>query len=132
MPPAVMWGDYWMQSKFEAAFAGIGFMTGSDPDATDYFDSRSSNVQGGAGQNTFQYKNPEVDELLAKGASTLKAEERQTIYRRLQEIIRDDLVFLPIFQFAQVEGTKKGLVGFDPNVNVRCNTWNVGEWYWAT
>jgi peptide/nickel transport system substrate-binding protein len=78
MPAAVMWGDYWTQSKFEAAFAGIGFMTGPDPDATDYF------------------------------------------------------VFLPVVQYAQVEGTKKGLMGFEPNLNVRCNTWNVNEWYWAT
>jgi peptide/nickel transport system substrate-binding protein len=132
MPPAVMWGAYWMQSKFEAAFAGMNFTTGPDPDATDYFDSRSINAQGGAGQNTFQYKNAEVDELLAKGATTLKVEERLAIYRKLQAIIREDLVFLPIFQYTSVEGTKKGLVGLNPNVNVRCNTWNVSEWYWAT
>jgi peptide/nickel transport system substrate-binding protein len=132
MPPAVMWGDYWMQSKFEAAFAGIDFMTGPDPDVADYFHSHSINAQGGAGQNTFQYKNPKVDQLLAKGAATLKAGERLAIYQKLQAIIRDDLVFLPIFQYAQVEGTKKGLMGFNPNINVRCNTWNVSEWYWAT
>ena len=28
LPPAVMWGDFWMQSKFESAFAGIAFLTG--------------------------------------------------------------------------------------------------------
>jgi peptide/nickel transport system substrate-binding protein len=132
LPPAVMWGDFWMQSKFEAAFAGIAFLTGPDPDASDYFSSHSINAQGGAGQNTFQYKNKEVDELLAKGATTLRHDDRLAIYKKLQAIIRDDLVFLPVFQFTQVEGTKKGLMGFAPNINVRCNTWNVSEWYWAT
>jgi peptide/nickel transport system substrate-binding protein len=132
MPPAVMWGDFWMQSKFESAFAGIAFLTGPDPDASDYFESHSINAQGGAGQNTFQYKNKEVDDLLAKGATTLRHDDRLAIYKKLQAIIRDDLVFLPVFQYTQVEGTKKGLMGFAPNINVRCNTWNVSEWYWAT
>jgi peptide/nickel transport system substrate-binding protein len=27
LPPVVMWGDYWMQSKFSTAIAGIDFMT---------------------------------------------------------------------------------------------------------
>jgi ABC-type transport system substrate-binding protein len=49
IPPAVMWGACWMQSKFEAAFAGMDFVTGPDPDATDYFHSCSINAQGGAG-----------------------------------------------------------------------------------
>ncbi|MFO1061275.1 MAG: peptide ABC transporter substrate-binding protein [Dongiaceae bacterium] len=132
LPPAVMWGDYWMQSKFESAFAGIAFLTGPDPDASDYFSSKAINAKGGAGQNTFQYANPKLDELLAKGATTLRLDERQKIYREIQSIIRDDLPYLPIFQYAQVEGTKKGLMGFKPSVNVRCNTWNVNEWYWAT
>ena len=132
LPPAVMWGDYWMQSKFESAFAGIAFLTGPDPDASDYFSSKAINAKGGAGQNTFQYANPKMDDLLAKGATTLRLDERQKIYREIQSIIRDDLPYLPIFQYAQVEGTKKGLMGFKPSVNVRCNTWNVNEWYWAT
>jgi peptide/nickel transport system substrate-binding protein len=132
LPPAVMWGEHWMQSQFDTAFAGIAFLTGPDPDASDYFDSRAINAQGGAGQNTFQYKNEEIDKLLQKGATTLRIEERQEVYKQVQAIIRDDLPFLPIFQYAQVEGTKAGLMGFTPNINVRCNTWNVNEWYWAS
>lgn len=132
LPPAVMWGDFWMQSKFESAFAGIAFLTGPDPDASDYFSSKAINVQGGAGQNTFQYKNAEIDDLLVKGATTLRQDQRAEIYKKIQAIIRDDLPFLPIFQYAVVEGTKKGLMGFQPTVNIRCNTWNVNTWYWAT
>ena len=52
LPPAVMWGDYWMQSKFETAMVGIGFMIGPDPDASDFFSSKSIGAKGGTGQNT--------------------------------------------------------------------------------
>ena len=46
-------------------------MTGPDPDVTIYYASKAIPAKGGAGQNTMQYANPEVDELLAEGATTL-------------------------------------------------------------
>ncbi len=45
---------------------------------------------------------------------------------------RRDLPYLPIFQYAQVEGTKAGLQGFKPNIYVQMNTYNCNQWYWAT
>ncbi len=68
LPAAVMWGDYWIKSQFETAIVGINFMVGPDPDASDYFSSASIAVKTGAGQNTMQYSNPEVDQLLQDGA----------------------------------------------------------------
>ena len=41
----------------------------------------------------------------------------------------DDLPYLPIFQYAQVEGTKTGLQGFKPNVFVQMNTYNCNQWF---
>ncbi|HEX6016153.1 MAG TPA: peptide ABC transporter substrate-binding protein, partial [Geminicoccaceae bacterium] len=131
LPPAVMWGDYWMQSKFETAMVGIGFMIGPDPDASDFLASKSIGAQGGTGQNTCQYSSPEVDKLLQEGASTFDRDKRAQIYRRMQEVTRHDLPYLPIFQYAQVEGTKTGLQGFKPNVFVQMNTYNCNQWYWA-
>jgi peptide/nickel transport system substrate-binding protein len=40
--------------------------------------------------------------------------------------------FLPIFQYTMVEGTKSNLVGYEPNVNVRSNCWNIRVWYWTS
>ncbi len=131
-PAAVMWGENWMQSKYDTAMVGIGFMIGPDPDTTDYFSSKSINAQGGAGQNTTQYSNPEVDALLAVGASTVDPEKRREIYVKMQTIIRRDLPYLPIFQYAMVEGTKAKLKGYEPNVNTQTNTWNMNEWYWES
>ncbi|MCB1381142.1 MAG: peptide ABC transporter substrate-binding protein [Alphaproteobacteria bacterium] len=130
-PPAVMWGDNWMQSKFDTAMVGIGFMIGPDADTTDYFHSRSINAQGGAGQNTTQYVNPEVDKVLAEAANTVDQNKRNELYRKQQEIVRGDLPYLPIFQYAVVEGTKAGLQGFKSNVNVQTNAWNINEWKWS-
>jgi peptide/nickel transport system substrate-binding protein len=130
LPPAVMWGDYWMMSKFETAMGGTDFMVGPDPDATEYFHSKSIAAQGGAGQNATQFKNPEVDKLLEEGAATMDQQMRKAIYQRMQIITRHELAFLPIFQYSMVEGTKRGLIGFEPNVNVQSSAWNIRTWYW--
>jgi peptide/nickel transport system substrate-binding protein len=131
LPPAVMWGDYWIKSHFETAIVGIDFMVGPDPDASDYFSSASIAVKTGSGQNVMQYSNPVVDQLLAEGAAELDQTKRAEIYRKLQAALRDDLPFLPQQQYAEIEGTKSNLQGYQPNINVRLNTWNLETWHWA-
>jgi len=131
-PPAVMWGDYWSNSKFDTAMVGLDFMVGPDPDATQYFSSKGIPAKGGGGSNTTQYESAEVDKLLAEGASTVEIPKRKVIYMKMQEITRRDLPYLPIFQYAMVQGVKSGLQGFAPNVNVQENAWNAGTWYWAS
>jgi peptide/nickel transport system substrate-binding protein len=127
-----MWGDFWMKSKFESAIAGMNFMIGPDPDATDYFSSRSIGAMGNSGQNTTQYENAEVDALLQQGAATVDVGKRKVAYQKMQELTRRDLPYLPIFQYAMVQGVKVGLQGFAPDVNVQENCWNANTWYWST
>lgn len=131
LPPAVMWGEYWQMSEFDSAMVGIVYTTGPDPDVSNYLHSSAISAQGGAGQNTWQYENEKVDELLEKGASLFEPEKRKEVYDEIQRIVREDLPFLPIFQYANLRGYKSGLEGFDPNVNVRIETWNVSEWRWT-
>ena len=131
LPAAVMWGDYWIKSHFETAIVGIDFMVGPDPDASDYFSSASIAAKTGSGQNTMQYANPEVDQLLVQGAAELDQAKRIPIYQKLQAVLRDDLPFLPQQQYAEIEGTKSNLIGYQPNINVRLNTWNLETWHWA-
>ncbi len=130
LPPAVMWGDYWMLSQWDSVVVGINFTTGPDPDTSDYFKSTAINAQGGAGQNTWQISNPEVDALLEKGGKLFVPEERREVYNRIQEIMREDLPFLPIFQYTNLRGHKEGMEGYTPNVNVRITTWNAKDWKW--
>lgn len=131
LPPAVMWGDYWMLSKFDTVIVGLNFLTGPDPDTSDYFSSTSIPAKGGTGQNTWQYANKEVDALLAEGGKLFVPEKRKEVYLKIQEIMRKDLPFLPLFQYATVRGHKQGVENVIPNINVRIDTWNVGTWHWA-
>ncbi|MEQ8655141.1 MAG: peptide ABC transporter substrate-binding protein [Kiloniellales bacterium] len=130
LPPAVMWGDYWMLSQWDSVVVGINFTTGPDPDTSDYFKSTAINAQGGSGQNTWQIQNPEIDALLEKGGSLFVPAERKVVYDRIQDIMREDLPFLPIFQYTNLRGHKEGMQGYTPNVNVRITTWNAKDWKW--
>lgn len=57
-------------------------------------DSRDTLGTGGA-NNFFQYSNEEVDQLLQDGIRELDEAARIEIYKRIQEIIADELPFLP-------------------------------------
>tara|TARA_R110002051_G_scaffold36358_2_gene79120 strand:+ start:29656 stop:31329 length:1674 start_codon:yes stop_codon:yes gene_type:complete len=132
LPPAVMWGEFWTQSQFDTAMVGVIFMIGADPDVTYRFHSEAIPAQGGRGANTGQYKNPEVDALLEEGGKTFDQEKRKAIYREVQEKIRADLPFLPLFQNMTVRGRDEGIEGVQPNINTRIDTWNAGSYYWAS
>jgi len=131
LPPAVMWGEYWMMSQYDTCFVGATYVAGSDPDASDYFHSSSIGMKGGSGQNTFVYENKLVDDLFEEGGRIFDLAARRNIYRKVQETLRHDLPMLPLFQYAIAFGHKDGLQGFAPNVNNRIETWNVNRWRWA-
>jgi peptide/nickel transport system substrate-binding protein len=128
LPPAVMWGDYWMNSEFDSVVVGLNTLAGADPDTSNYFLSTMSPVLGGSGQNTFAYQNAEVDELLIKGAQSFVPADRKAIYEEMQAVMREDLPFLPMFQYALVKGWSEEVSGPTPNVNNRIDSWNVRDW----
>lgn len=130
LPPAVMWGDYWTLSEFDSVIVGIVFTTGADADVTVRFASDAIPAQGGRGSNTGQYKNEKVDALLEDAGRIFDQEKRKEIYQQVQEIVREDLPLLPMFQYATVRGYKEGIKGIRPNINTRIDTWNAAEYYW--
>lgn len=128
MPSAVLFGDFWLLSKFESVLHGEGYMMGSDPDTSNYFVSTASAAKGGSGLNFWQFSNPEIDKLMVEGSTTFAAEDRKKIYFRVQEIIRDELPFLPLYQRVNVSGHKAGVDGVTVNVNSRIDNWNINIW----
>ena len=95
-------------------------MIGPDPDATRLLRHASrSAAQGGAGQNTCQYNNPEVDRLLQEGASTSTGEAQGDLPEDAGDRPRRTCPILPIFQYAHGRGHQGGAEGFKPNVNVQ-------------
>jgi peptide/nickel transport system substrate-binding protein len=128
MPAAVIWGDYFNLSQYDSVM--VGWTNPPDPDGTSRFHSAYIPAQGGGGQNTMQYKNPDLDKLWEAGVKELDQAKRTEIYQQTQQILRDDLAYLPIFQYASIEGTKAGLENYKQNAFVVSNVWNVFEWYW--
>ncbi len=74
-----------MAKKFDAIVLG---WTGMGPDPDDYSLFHSSQIEDGYNFGT--YINPEVDELLVQGRTTMDLEVRQPIYYKIQELIHDD------------------------------------------
>lgn len=132
LPAAVMWGEFWLKSQFDSAIAGVTYLIAADPDATNRLHTSAIGAKGGKGSNTAQYSSPEVDALLEKGARTFDPEERRAIYYRVQEIVRQDLPFLPLFASTNVLGRKEGLEGFEPNANTRTASWQAAGWRWQS
>jgi peptide/nickel transport system substrate-binding protein len=128
MPAAVLFSDFWMKSRFHSILHGQDYMVGADPDASEFFLSGKSQAKGGDGMNFWQYGNAQVDRLLAQGASNLDPQARRPLYRKIQQLIRDDLPFLPLYQKARVAGFVSDLRGYQGNVNVRIDCWNIDVW----
>jgi peptide/nickel transport system substrate-binding protein len=131
MPSAVLFGDFLRNSKFDSMLVGWNSMSGPDPDAAIRFATDSIQAKGGAGQNYMQYSNPVVDKLFAVGGASQDQAARQAAYFKIQDILRDDLPILPLFQRFATEGGKAGLKGYQNNLNTRTNFWNLYDWNWA-
>jgi len=131
-PAAVIWGEFWMQSQFDSVVVGITYLIGSDPDVTNRFHSGAITAQGGRGSNNAQYKNARVDELLEEGSKSFDPARRREIYLEVQELVRADLPFLPLFSDNSIRAWKEGIEGVVNNGNTRTETWNAGQWYWAS
>jgi len=131
LPAAVIWGEFWQMSQFDSVIVGINFLIAADPDVTNRFHSNAIIAQGGRGSNNAQYVNTDVDALLEEGSRTFDPEARREIYLQVQEHVRHDLPFLPMFADANVHGRKDGIEGVEPNGNTRTESWHAAGWYWT-
>jgi peptide/nickel transport system substrate-binding protein len=130
MPAAVIWGEYYVKSKFDTLLVGIQASVGDDPDCLNRIHSKYIAAKTGSGRNVSQYENPAVDKLLEDGVREIDRAKRRAIYLKLQEVIRTDLAYLPIFSYVRIEGVKQGIVNYTPNSNTLTNSWNMHEWGW--
>ena len=119
-----------MKSKFETLLVGIQASVGDDPDCLNRTHSKYIAAKTGSGRNVSQYENPTVDKLLEDGVREIDRAKRRALYLKLQEVIRTDLAYLPIFSYVRIEGVKQGIVNYTPNSNTLTNSWNMHEWGW--
>jgi peptide/nickel transport system substrate-binding protein len=130
MPAAVVWGEYYTKSKYDTLMVGIQYSVGGDPDCLNRIHSKYIPAETGGGRNVLWYKNAQLDKLLEEGVREVDQARRKAVYWKVQELMRADLPFLPIFSYARIEGVRQGLVNYKPNSNALTNTWNMFEWGW--
>lgn len=66
------------------------------------------------GDNRGRYSNREVDHLLEQGRRTLDARQRRVIYHRVQELLAEDLPYIPLWWTKNVVVKRPSLRGFVP------------------
>lgn len=71
-----------------------------------------ANFGTGESNNGTGYSNPEVDELIAQGMEETDQDARAEIYRRIQEILLEDLPWINLFIANQYEAMTTNLKGY--------------------
>jgi peptide/nickel transport system substrate-binding protein len=72
-----------------------------------------ANFGTGESNNGIGYSNPEMDELIAQAMEETDQAERARIYRRIQEIILEDVVWVNLFIANQYEAMKVYVMGYE-------------------
>ncbi len=110
----------------------LGWRNGypDDPDMTQLF-TPVSDIVGGGSNNT-SYYNPEMVELNAQARSLPGCDPtaRAEIYARIQEIMQNDLPYVPLFAIDGMYGARNTVEGFGPYPSQLY--WNVDTWYLRT
>ncbi|MDP9351483.1 MAG: ABC transporter substrate-binding protein [Chloroflexota bacterium] len=108
------WGTYLQEvgsSKHSMALLG---WTGDNGDPDNFLNVllSSHTATPEDANNIAYYKNPEVDKLLQTGQSTTDAAERRQAYYRAQEIIHEDVPWVPIAYARPPTGAMKTVQGY--------------------
>jgi peptide/nickel transport system substrate-binding protein len=79
------------QKSGEAEMFFMAWHLNTDPDATTIYKTKGT-------QNYLNYSNAKVDELLAKGLTTINFEERKKVYQELYKELNEDLPYIYMYQ----------------------------------
>ncbi len=110
--------------QFEAIILSRAYLW--DPDIYELW--HSSKTKEGE-WNFLSYKNPEIDRLLEKGRKTIDQDERQTIYRKVHDILAEDqaCIFLYNAELLFVAHKKiKGIVPSPAGIFYNVEKWHTG------
>lgn len=122
--------DVLIPQKFDATIVGFG--GGIEVDGIAYNILQSNNDVPGSGFNMASYVNPEIDELLAIGRSTVgcSQEERAVAYQELNRIVMEDVAYDFTVGTNQVNIMNSRISGYEPgpfNNAFQPETWGIGQ-----
>lgn len=114
---------YYENAEFDVLYIGYGIA----PDMDAYRIVLSSDAIYPAGQNATSYANPRVDELFVQGAAATVQEDRKAIYDELQEIVADELPWIPLHILQIAGGFNNRVINGDAIFNqwTRPYNWNI-------
>jgi peptide/nickel transport system substrate-binding protein len=82
----------------------------TDPDQTTLWTTKGI---GSGGLNGMQYKNPEVDRLMAEALTTTDRAKRKPLYFKIQDILADDIPAAMLFYPRYIWGINKRVQNFN-------------------
>lgn len=120
--------DIMGSQTYDATIAGWRNGYPDDPDQTQLF-GPSSDIIGSNGSNYPSYNNPELNDLMAKAKSLPGCDptERAKIYAQIQQILQNDLPYIPMFAVNGMYAARSSVKGFSPYPSQLY--WNVDTWY---
>ncbi|MDJ0597749.1 MAG: peptide ABC transporter substrate-binding protein [Crocosphaera sp.] len=109
------------------------FTTGNySPDPTNYMegykcDEIPQKANNWVGNNYSRYCNPEYDQLWEAVTTELDPKKRQELFIKMNDIVVNDIVIIPLVHRADVTAISNRLQGFELTPWDR-NTWNIKDW----
>ena len=111
------WGTYLEETGTGAHDACLLGWTGDNGDPDNFLNvllsSKSATPKNA--QNVAYYKNPELDKILNKAATSIKEDERRPLYEQAQKIVYDDAPWVPIAYAQPPLGFQKSVEGYKPS-----------------
>ena len=105
----------------------LGWGLGIDPDRYSMFHSSKTRPED---LNVASYANPEVDEYLERGRATCKQEERARAYRRVHELLAEDIPVMFLYHRESLYAVSSRVKGVKPaptGILYNFNDWYVPE-----
>jgi peptide/nickel transport system substrate-binding protein len=109
------------------------YTTGNSiPDPETYFqtntcDNIPQKSNNWTGDNYARYCNPEYDRLMEQAKRELNPQKRQEIFRKMNDLLVNNYIVIPLVHRADVVGISERLDGFELTPWDR-NTWKIKDW----
>ena len=127
-PASTLWGDDVPAGRYETLMVAWDNPIPSDPDPTSRLHSSMIPFESGSGANYVAFKNEEADGLMEQGVRETDQEARAEIYRKLQDILAEELPWAPLFNNVDRFAHVSSLQGYRPNPYMATNFDNAVEW----